>query len=643
MSTVPDLPEGVALEGEQSRFQQYRGPMAIVVMFIGAGTALFSLLYVSGGLPSLGMYFHTIQYNAIFMSGILTLALLLYPARRGVKVKRSRPPWYDILLILASLAGTLYIIVNAFEIDSMGRLLAKPIETLLGIMTIIVLLEVVRRTVGWPMVIISLAFVLYAKLSYFFPGILSAHLQTWPRIIAELYLSPSGMFGNIVTLASSIIVAFIGFGAFFNKVMGGKVLLDLGLSLTGQIRGGPAKAAIVSSALFGMVSGSPTANVAITGTVTIPLMKRMGYHPVFAGAVETVASTGGIIMPPIMGATAFIMADLLKVSYVTVALAATIPALLYFIALYVQTDLRAVKENLQGIPKGELPSFKATLKGGWEFSIPIFFLIIALFALRYPPAVAASYTIGVLILTTLFKKRTRLSWRGFIEALADLSEGMLMVAPIIAASGIIMGTVAMTGVGPKLAKSLVAIAGGNTLALFFLAAVACYALGMGVNIIITYILLALLVAPALTSGGVPEMVSHFFIFYMGVSMFITPPYAPAAFVASAISGASPYRTGFQAMRLGIVTFIVPFMLIYNPALLLIGSPIEVAVAAMTAIIGVIALSAGVEGYLFTNCNWLQRILALGGGLSLMAPGWETDIVGVVALSVVILWQWRWQR
>ncbi len=572
------------------------------------------------------------------MSGIFILVFLCYPARKGER--RDRLYWYDFLFILAGLSGTGYVIVNALEIVSEGRLMATPAETVLGVMTLTAVLEAVRRTVGWPMIIIALVFILYAKFSYLAPGILSAHFQAWPQIMAEVYLSPSGVLGTLTTLSSTIIITFITFGAFFMKAGGGQVFLDLALSLTGTITGGPAKAAIVASALFGTLSGSTAANVAVTGNITIPLMKRTGYSPVFAGAVEAVASTGGQLMPPIMGTIPFIMASLLGVSYATIAMAAIIPAMLYYFALFVQTHLRAAKDGLRGIALEDRPSFLATLRGGWEFGLPLLFLILALFVLRYPPAIAASYTIGVLLLVSSIRKRTRLNWRDFVDALVEGVRGTLFVAPIISAAGIILSTLSMTGVGPKLASSLVDIAGGNLAILVIVAALASYITGMGVSMIITYLLLSVLIAPALEMAGVPLLVAHLCMCYIGLTMFITPPYAMTAFVAAAISGASPYRTGFQAMRLGIVTFLVPFILIYNPALILIGTPAEIALAAVTAMIGVFALSVGIEGYLFSKCNWVQRILAIGTGIAMMTPGLASDITGVGLLGLVILWQWR---
>jgi TRAP transporter 4TM/12TM fusion protein len=369
-------------------------------------------------------------------------------------------------------------------------------------------------------------------------------------------------------------------------------------------------------------------------------MKRTGYSPTFSGAVEAVASTGGQIMPPIMGSIAFVMASLLGVSYRTVALAAAIPAALYFVALFTQTDLRAAKDGLRGMEKSALPSFMTALKGGWEFVIPIILLVTLLFGLRYPPSLVGVYSIGMLILISMFRKKNRISLKGIVDSLEATSRAMLMIAPILAAAGIIVALLGATGLGPRMASSLVYISGGNIAVLFILAAIASYILGMGGAMIVSYIVLAVLVAPALEMVGVPLMVSHFFVFYMGLTMFFTPPVCPTAFIAAGIAKAPAFATGFQAMRLGIVTFLVPFILIYNPALILIGEPIQIALATITAVIGVFALSVGVERYLFTKVSWLQSILAISAGITMMVPGWTSDVIGIGLLGLLLLWQWR---
>lgn len=626
-----------AADPEEAERQDKAAP-ALLVKGIGASICLFILLYIGGVLPSLDVYFLSYQFNSIFLAAMFVMVFLLFPVRKGMY--RQRLPWYDLLFIGGSLAVTTYTFVSAERLAYFSMLSATTLEMVLGFIAFTVLLETVRRTMGWAVVLLLVAFILYARFGYLLPGVLGISKQTWARVIANSYLGFSGMFGTITSIGSNVIFVFVAFGIFFLKVGGGDFFLNLALSLTGRVRGGPAKAAIVGSALFGMLSGSPTANVAVTGSITIPLMKRTGYSPTFSGAVEAVASTGGQIMPPIMGSIAFVMASLLGVSYRTVALAAAIPAALYFVALFTQTDLRAAKDGLRGMEKSALPSFMTALKGGWEFVIPIILLVTLLFGLRYPPSLVGVYSIGMLILISMFRKKNRISLKGIVDSLEATSRAMLMIAPILAAAGIIVALLGATGLGPRMASSLVYISGGNIAVLFILAAIASYILGMGGAMIVSYIVLAVLVAPALEMVGVPLMVSHFFVFYMGLTMFFTPPVCPTAFIAAGIAKAPAFATGFQAMRLGIVTFLVPFILIYNPALILIGEPIQIALATITAVIGVFALSVGVERYLFTKVSWLQSILAISAGITMMVPGWTSDVIGIGLLGLLLLWQWR---
>jgi len=622
----------------QIKYRQYSGPMSVLVRMISGSLCLFILLYVSGVLPQAGFYVIQFRLNAIFLAGTLVLVFLLIPLRKGML--KHRLPWYDVLFILAILLGSIYVFVSARDLAFFTLLHASPLQMVLGIMMIVAVLEAMRRTIGWAIVIIVLCFLLHAKFSYLLPEFaFSIFEQSWDKLIATTYLSFSGIFGGLTSIGSNIIFAFIAFGIFFVKLGGGDIFHKLALSLTGRFSGGPAKAAIAGSALFGMLSGSPTANVAVTGSVTIPMMKRAGYSATFAGAVESIASTGGQLMPPIMGATAFIMAGMLGVSYATVALAAIIPAILYYIALFFQTHLRAVKDGLRGIPRSELPSLRTTLKEGWEFSIPLLLLVVLLFVLKYAPPLAATYSIGALIVISLFRKRNRISLNGYIQSLEEATKSMLIVVPILAGSGIIISLVGLTGLGAMFASSLVEISGGSMLILLVLAGISSYILGMGGAMMVAYILLAVLVAPALASVGLPLIVAHFFVFYMGLSMFFTPPVCPVVYVAAGLANAKPYSIGFQAMRLGIVTYLVPFVLAYNPCLILLGDPLEIVLASVTAIVGVLALSIGLERYLFHRTNWLQSMLSLGAGVSLVMPGLVTDLIGASLLAWVVLWQW----
>ena len=638
-ASVPDGKVAELEEENESQYKEYQGALGWLAKLIGAGLCLWVLIYMSGLLHEFGFYLHTLQYNGIFLAGMMILSFLLIPLRKGSK-KNGKVPWYDILLILATLVVVIYPYVNALDLVNKPPFLATPFQMVLGFIAILLLFESMRRTIGWAPVIITLLFVLNAKYGYLMPGMFEIGKQPWSRVIATFYLSHSGMFGSLTSIGSNVIFVFIAFGVFFLKVGGGDVFLNLALSLTGRLRGGPAKAAIVGSALFGTLSGSTSANVAVTGSISIPLMKRTGYSPVFAGAVESVASTGGQIMPPIMGSIAFIMAALLRVSYATVALAAATPAILYFISLFIQTDLRAAKEGLHGLPRNQLPSLRTTLKGGWEFGIPILLLVILLFIYRYPPPLVGTYSIGALLVVSFFRKKNRLNLMGFIESLNRTSVNMLVIGPLIASAGVMLALLGTTGLGPRFASGLITISGESTLLLFILAALGSFIMGMGGAMLITYILLAVLVAPAIAQVGVPLIVSHFFIFYIGLTMFFTPPICPAAFIAAGIANANPYRTGMQAVRLGIVAFLVPFILVYNPALVLIGEPLEIVLAIVTAVVGVFALSVGVERYLFTKTNWLQTILAAGAGITMMVPGLWSDVIGFVVLALVLLWQWQ---
>lgn len=641
-SEVGDQKGKTALGSAHSEYRQYSGPINVVTKLLSVGLALFILLYVSGILPQAGVYFIFFQFNGIFLAGILCLVFLLVPARKGLA--RDKLPWYDLLLIACSLACCLYIAVNAAELAYFTALTASTPQTMLGVIAIGVLLEAIRRTLGWSMVVVLAVLLLHTRFGFLLPDFpLSVREFGWRQILAIGYLSYTGMFGSLTTLTSHTIFTFIAFGIFFMKVGGAEVFLNLALSLTGHLRGGPAKAAIVGSAAFGTLSSSPLANVAVSGSITIPMMIRTGYSPTFAAAVETIASTGGQIMPPIMGSIAFIMAALLGVSYVTICLAAIIPASLYFVALFIQTDLRAAKEGLRGLPRSQLPSFWATVRDGWEFGIPLVTLMVLLFALRYPPPLAATYALGTLIPVSFLRKKNRLSWKGLAESLDEATRSVLVVAPTIAAAGIITGLLGMSGLGPKFASSLVALSGGNNLVLVVLAAVASYVLGMGGAMIINYILLTVMISPALELVGVPLMVSHFFVFYVGLTMFFTPPFCPAAFIAAGIAKDRPFAVGLQAMRLGIVTFLVPVILIYNPALILIGEPVQIAFGVVTALIGVFALSVGIERYFLTRTTWWQTVLALGAGVMMMVPEWITDVIGAGLMVIVIVWQWRSRR
>ncbi|MFH1003254.1 MAG: TRAP transporter fused permease subunit, partial [Chloroflexota bacterium] len=597
---------------------------------------MFFILYLAGAFAYFNIFLMPIAYNALFLAVVLTLTFLLTPARKGTP--RPRLPWYDLLLILGSLASCAYIFVNALELSFFGKITATPLEIALGAIILVALAEAVRRSFGWAMLVVTIAFLAYAKFGYLISGPFHVHYSNWSVLTADIYLSRASLFGGLTSLASTIIIAFITFGVFFIIAGGGEFFLNIALALGGRMRGGPAKAAIIGSALFGTISGSGAANVVVTGSITIPLMKRTGYKAYYAGAIEAIASTGGQITPPIMGATAFIMADLLAVPYSTIALMAALPAVLYFLSLYVQVDLHAAKHGLKGLPREQLPSLKENLKGGWELALPFVVLVFFLFVIRYTAVTSAIYTIVALVIISQFRKAHRINLKRFLNGFEGGLRASLDVTTIIALAAVIMTVLTVTGLGPKLSSGLVTIFGGNAILLITAAGIACYILGMGVSLTASYVLVSVLVAPALVKLGIPLLVTHFFILYIVTSTMFTPPYCPASFVAAGIAKAHPFRIGFQAMRLGIVCFLVPVIIVFNPALLLIGKPFEVVIASLTAIVGIFGLSAGIEGYLFSNMNWGQRLLFFIGGGVMVVPGLITDAAGLGILALAILWQ-----
>ncbi len=630
-------PEKPAKVEETGKVRQFHGPLGILTKALGAGLAILCFLYIAGIFFYLRIPILFTQFNAIFLAGVVTLLLLIYPA--GKRAPRNKVPWYDILLILCSLAGHLYIAIYGLEIARMTKLDAAPFEMALGFLAIITLFEAVRRSLGKPMVIVCAIFLFYLKFSYLIPGPLGAYEYSWSSMIRDLYLSTGGIYGSLVTVFCTIIISFIVFGAFFINIGGGKFFTELALASTGWMTGGPSKAAIVGSGLFGTLSGSPSANVAVTGTFTIPLMKKTGYSAQYAGAIEAVASTGGQIMPPIMGSVAFVMADMIGVSYATVAAMAAIPAILYYSSLFTQSHLRAVKEGHGSISRETLPSLRAVMIEGWDLLIPFAALLLFLFVLRFPPQLAAVYSVVVLIATSMFRKQHRLNIKKFIDSFYNGTRSTAPIAAVIGAAGIIIGSLSISGLGPKISSGLISFSGGSLLILIILAAVASYVMGMGISLVATYIILSSLLAPSMITLGLPENAAHFFLVYMGTATFITPPYCIAVYIASAIAEGDPFPTAFQAMKLGIVCYLVPFIIVYNPALILVGAPGEIALASVTALIAVFALSVGIEGYLFTKTNSLQRLLFFGSGLTMIVPGLRTDIIGIGMLSIATGWQW----
>lgn len=592
------------------------------------------IIYVSHILELPGIYVSDGQHKAIFLGLLLALTFLLYPARKGmVGIK-----WYDWLLITISLVPTAYVVLFKEAWDMHGGTKPEDYEVIFCLLLIVALLEGLRRVLGIVLPIIMLFFVLHPLLSNHLPGILFGRGYSLTRITGQFFFAREGIFGMPLHIAATIIIAFLLFGQFLVSSGAGKTMMDAALSIVGKVRGGPAKAAVVSSALFGTLSGNVAANVATTGTFTIPLMKAYGYKPEFAAAVEACASNGGHIMPPVLGAVAFIMAEMISVPYFEIAYISFIPAIMYYICMFVQVDLEAARGGLRGLPPSQIPSFKNTISTGWIHAIPPLILIYLLFVPKYSPELAAFWSVISIVVIMAFRKKTRLSPGKIMDALEGSAKGVIVVGLACAMAGIIMASVSLTGIAVLLSGDIVKIAGGNLLLLLVLAAIASFIFGMGIGTIPTYVFVAIMIAPALTQVGIPLLSAHFFVFWLAMGSFITPPVCVAAFVAAAIAGSSPMRTGLKATMLGIGIFILPFAFIYSPALMLRGSFYEIVLAVFFNLLGLLSMAIGFEGYLLKQANWWQRVLFLGAGIMMFVPNWWIRLLGFGAMAAAIIWQ-----
>ncbi|UCG65601.1 MAG: TRAP transporter permease [Deltaproteobacteria bacterium] len=619
--------------------RRYKGALAKLTSALAIAMSLYQLLYVSAAFELLGVFIPQVVYLATSLCFVLVLIFLLFPMSKRASLDRL--PLYDVVLIVLSMSGTGYVAYLWSSEEAFQYVYATTEGVILGLITAALVLEATRRMVGWVMPLIVLLFLLYTKFCNYFPGLFHGRGYALERMAGDLYIAGQGILGLPLAIAFTIVVAYIMFSQFLFQSGAGKFFIDLAYSLVGHVRGGPAKVAVIASAIFGTLSGSPVGNVASTGAITIPMMKGLGYKPHFAAAVEAVSSNGGQLMPPVMGAVIFIMCEFLGLPYWSVCVAAALPALLYFLAVFLMVDAEAVITGLRGLPRSELPSFKRTIRSGWYFFVPLFLLISLLGVARYAPERAAIYALVALLLVSMVRKQTRLGFGKICAALRDGGKAMLTVAITCAAAGLILGSLSITGLGIKLSSLLVHISRGSLPLLLVLAAFASFIMGMGVTVTACYIMLAILVAPALIELGVLPLAAHFFVLYWGLVSFITPPVAIAVFAASAIAGSDALRTGFTATRLGVVTYIIPFMFVYAPALLMKGSAGEVAITFVTSIVGCMALAAGLGGYLLiVKVNWVQRPLLLLASLLLLFPGWHSDLIGFGVLSTAMMLRWR---
>ncbi len=598
-------------------------PLRRAITAIAAAMSLYHM-YVAGFGPPEALIF-----RGIHLLFALTLVFLLFPTRSASAAWRA----IDAVLLIASWGLVLHIFLtyDAFVNRIIYIDALTSWDKFYAVVAVVIVLEATRRVIGLALPLTAVAFLAYAALFTQVKG---------DVLLEQLYLSTEGIFGSTLGVSASYVMLFVLFGAFMERSGTGQLFMDFALSLTGHTAGGPGKVAVISSSLFGTVSGSAVANVMVDGPITIPLMKRSGFVPHVAAAVEAVASTGGQLMPPVMGAAAFVMAEFLAVSYFQVTLWAAIPALLYYVAVFFAVHFVARRDGLIGVPKAQLPRLARVMSERGHLFIPILIVFFGLL-LGYSAPLAALVAALACLPVALLRATTRagITWHSIIAALEDGARNTLSVAMACACAGIVIACVTITGLGITFTQVVIALSQDSLVLALVLTAMAGIVLGMGMPTTPAYIVMVALLVPALIKLGAITPAAHMFAFYFAILSAITPPVALAVFAAAGLAKADMWRTGFAAMRAAAPAYIVPFMFVYEPALLTIGDPVVILSAMITAVIGVILLAASLFGYLVTRCTLWQRVLLFVAALCLIKPGWETDLIGLALMAAVLARQY----
>lgn len=612
-------------------------------MEIGRRKVTGVLFYITGGIAIFTSIFHlytagvgllsALDQRGIHLLLMLTLAFITY-STNGNSAQRLQ--WMDCLLMAGAIASSAHLLAT-WESNT-GAFIPTLSDLVFGFILILVVLEAARRTSGLALPITAMVFLAYAFVGDQLPGLLSHKRYSMSRIVSFLYTTTEGIYGLPIGISATFVVLYVIFGAFLSNTGAGKLFVDLAFAIAGKRRGGPAKVAVVSSALMGTITGSPLAEVATTGTITIPLMIEAGYRPHVAGAIEAVAATGGMIMPPVMAAVAFLIAENLGISYFAVAKAAALPAILYYACLYFMVDFEAAKMGLKGLAKEDLPTLLGSLIKGWYALIPLIALVIWI-SMGWSPMVAGFWSILLLLGTVLIGNRRVLNSKTITRSLRQGAENAVSVASACACAGIILGVISVTGLGVKLTSFTISLSGGNLFLGLFLSAVTSLILGMGLPATAIYVMMAAINAPALVQMGASPLAAHLFLFYFGCISTITPPVALTAYAAAAVAGASPTKTGWRAFVYGISAYIMPFMFMYAPSLLMEGGVFLIIRTFVTGLAGAFFLSASIEGYLLRRSSLVERFILFVGGVFLIDPGGWTDILGVLMVGAVTFSQW----
>jgi TRAP transporter 4TM/12TM fusion protein len=563
----------------------------------------------------------------LFLGILVFIGYLLYPVWQGMRKRVNHIPWYDLALGTVGAGAFFYYAFNFQAIISRAVVLL-PVDVVMGVIGIIILAELCRRVVGIPILVVAAGFIIYAFAAGF----------SLRRVVHQLFYTTDGIIGTPIGVCSTFIVLFIFLASFLEKSGIASFFIDLANSVAGFASGGPAKVAVIASALEGMYSGSSVANTVGSGSVTIPVMKKTGYKPEFAAAVEASASTGGQIMPPIMGAAAFLMSELTNIPYPVIAVSAILPAVLYFTGIFLMIHFEAKKLGLKGLPKESIPHFGKLLVSKGYLFLPVVVLV-GFMTIGFTPAYAACLAILAAIIVSFFHRDTRFTPASFADALGSGTRNTVGVAMACAIAGVVVGIVSLTGLGQVLISLLLAVANNSLFLALILTMIACLILGMGIPTTANYVIMATITAPIVIRMGVPILAAHMFVFYFGIVADITPPVALAAYAGAAIAKANPIKTGVTATRLAITAFIIPYIFVFNPSMLFIDTTVmEVIQIVCTSCVGMFGLAVGLEGYMVRKVSLPARLMAIAGGLLLIDPGFISDLAGIILIAAVVALQ-----
>lgn len=635
--TAEELDDYMSKYDSESRYRRFKDWKKYLIIVISVAFCLFQLYSILSGKITAQVV------RATHLAFVMALAYLLFPMKKDIP--KDKLPWYDVIIAIVGACSWLYISIN---FDSLVRRagIYNTTDIIIGIVGILILFEACRRIVGTPILIISLVFIVYALFGAYAPGFLNHRGYSIQRLVSHLYYNTEGIMGTPIGASATFIFLFIFFGALLDKTGIGQFFIDICNAIAGSYDGGPAKVAVLTSAMFGTVSGSSVSNTVGTGSFTIPMMKSLGYRPEFAGAVEASASTGGQLMPPIMGAASFLMAESLGIPYKEVAKAAIIPAILYFTGIFIMVHLEAKKTGLKGLSRDSLPKIGELLMKKGYLVIPlatiIYFFVLgktAIYAGLMGIIAAGLVAIINSIVDIILKRERSFTFNDLIDVFVNGARNIISVAVACAMAGIIIGVITLTGLGLKIGAGLISISGGISILLLMLTMISSIILGMGVPTTANYLITSTIAAGAIIGLGFEPLAAHMFVFYFGIIADVTPPVALAAMAGAAIAKSDPLKTGFEATRLSIGAFIIPYMFIFNPQILMINTTfVEVIPILITSLIGMFGVSAGLDGYVFRKCNFIERILFIAAGLLSIYPEFYTDIIGIGLIAALIILQ-----